>query len=154
MSIIYYLDIATSLSLQEVIQVLFQKMNYRQEFPDNYGEVVINTEFFGAIARKVTREDYASSRHLGIEPTIQLYFPWLARRSDDNLGYDQLIKLTVDYLTQTQNDLALLFEGAIPLLLRRNGELIRNSAEGVWTPEGIKLITIPHKVEYIPNIQV
>lgn len=117
--------------MREVIQKLFRTTEYKEYPPNKNDDIRVETHDIEALVRSITEGDYPASQHLGVVPAVQLYFIWLASGPDHDRGYEQLIRLTVDYLSQTQDDLVLLFQRALPLLLRRKGELTLNSYEGL-----------------------
>ena len=149
MSASYTLEISTSSSIEQVTSQLFRSVIHTRNLPDADGAILIETSSFLAKVRKTEDLREAYSFPLGIQPTIDADFSSLAYDQEHPYGFESLLKVTVDWLSQTDDDAALIYDGVYILLMRKSGALIVNSDARVWTAEGLKLITLPHTIEYL-----
>jgi hypothetical protein len=64
----------------------------------------------------------------------------------------EVLEATLRWLEQREEDAVLIANYSGVVLMRKNGELVRNGREEFWTPEMLNLITLPHRVEIIPEL--
>jgi hypothetical protein len=144
MSADYSIELATQNDPDKVIEILFKDIEVEVANHDK-GIWIKGEDFRGIIIPKDSND--ARSQTLGVTPNMVVSVSVTSVTLDGHLN---ILKAALNWLTQTTEDMVLLFNYESVLLVREAGEVIRNSNPGLWTNEMLNLITIPHKVLYIP----
>ncbi|WP_257453845.1 SitI3 family protein [Archangium lipolyticum] len=91
---------------------------------------------------------------LAIEPKLAVHF---------TLAYDpvpgeweqavaSMLRGVLAVIRQVQGDAVLVFNGDYVLLLRREGHLVLDTSSGLWNPERLSLVTMPHTLKGLPTM--
>ena len=88
---------------------------------------------------------------LGIESSVSIMFR-LDKFEDREHQRNVLLRATIELLCQVPGDAALLFNGEVVFLLRKEGELTLNSGMDLWRPADLALVTLPYKMRDIPTL--
>jgi len=147
MSYNYTLEINTELDRFVVLRILFPTViNYRERPGKKYIDLVVGK--MPVVIAEITDEEDVLSAGLGIFPNIDVSFSLKGTVGSEI----EVLEATLRWLKQREEDMVLLANYSGVVLMRKNGELIRNGREEFWTPEMLSLITLPHKVEIIPEL--
>ncbi len=145
MALEYSLSIHTDLGPAELLRLLFPG-GTPQPAPKGSG-AILNTEHLHASAMRHAPGPISPlQEELGIEPTASVLFR-LDKFRDTRQGRTEVIRATVAFLSQRTEDAALLFNGEIVLLARRQGLLTVNPSCGFWDDASdLALLPKPYEV--------
>ena len=153
MALEYSLEVNTDLHPEQVLKLMFTgiSLNVCIEKLNRKG-VLISADASGlrtvAYRLKKNEPSYIAA-DLGIEVSMHILFR-LTSCEDRERQKKRLLRATIELLRHVEGDAALLFNGEVVWLLRKEGELTLNSDTDLWRPEFLALVTLPYHMKDLP----
>jgi hypothetical protein len=142
MAVEYQLDIDTQLDAKTMLDTFLRVTRLEDEVKgrdDSGGFFSIGTQSCWLSSRKENSGKFPSEI-LGFKPKLRMIFR-LAYTAEASPA---MTRAVVDWLKQTDEDAALLFNGEAVQFLRKDGQLFLTSNDDAWTDETLRLFDIPH----------
>ena len=154
MALDYSLLLQTDLHPKQALELMFTGIGVDARIKKLKRRVFISTDASGLIIsayRFKANEPRFIAEDLGIEVSMSIGFR-LDIFKDREIQKKRLLQATIELLRQVEGDAALLFNGEVIWLLRKAGELIRNSNTDLWRPEFLDLVTLPYQMKDLPTL--
>lgn len=83
-------------------------------------------------------------------PTVTVYFTVDKEQIDQ--GVLSIVQISNELLALDPSDSLLLFNGELPLLVRRDGRLILDNTTNFWQPDHLALVKLPYLFQHLPML--
>ncbi len=151
MTLTYDLEVVTTATPTDVVAELFRSVKVRPQFAQYDGITEAVTPLFDVTAFGGATD--ALSEDLGIYPSVFIEFRPRPHHDADVMAFRKLLHATVNWMTTHGEDMALIKNGEMVLLYRRNGRVVlNNAATNEWTPQRLSLLDINYDTVYMPAI--
>lgn len=144
MAIEYYADVATDLSPSEIIALLSRALKIARHGHGNELEapgVSVRAFSTDELSRSATRDDFQFT------PTVTLGCRVDKDPDSQREGPIWVVRICNAILKETPGDVVLLYNGDVPILLRRAKRLVLVNDRGFWTKEWLAQIDVPYTLQ-------
>jgi|GEM_PF-6933180 len=164
MSLFYTLYVATERSLDDVLQTIVTYAENDTIIENREASASVlraDNDFFEIYVSKTSslKRDILEES-LNISPDVNIRFDMYSIDTEVDAEIDHhhqkrkaaFLQTAIKWLEHQQGDAALLFNGEIVIFLRKDGQLILNSAIDFWKPYYLNMLSLPYESNSFPVI--
>lgn len=145
------LEVVTSRKPGEFVEALFDRIDVEAHIEELDDLCEIQTESFAISAFDHAVD--ATSRDLGIHPTVFVEFRPKPSLPTDIIAVKRLLQAMNEWMRAINNDFVLVYNGETVMMYRRDCQLVVNIACKAWTPARLALITFAYQEVAIPAVR-
>lgn len=148
MALEYTLSIDSTLAPAEILKKMFtlEEANKTGRIKTERGVSRFDIDEFTALAIRESEASALLRDELGILTYSSVLFR-INKSEDLQAAKKQVLLAVLAMIRETPSDLALLFNGEIPILIRRNGVLTLNENAGFWEDGLAEIISLPYQYQ-------